>query len=439
MRYLSIVLTALVLTAAPGRALAQAVPAGSIAGTVLNAGTAAALEGVAVTVADSKLTATTDATGTFTLRDLRPGKYTLIASFVGFALSKTTVEVKSGEATVVVVPLSDGTTARTETVTVRADPFRPIASVVPSQQTLTSADIQELRGVLADDPLRAIQALPGVATDNDFRSEFSVRGSDFRHMGLSLGGVTTPWLVHSIRNYSSDSTVALINGDIVDNVTLMAGAMPQDRPGRLGAFLDYDIREGSRSRTSVRGSFGMMSGSGIVEGPIGSSKRGSWIVGVRQSYVQWLLKKLDYTGTTLGFGDVQSKFVYDVTPRQQVQFTMVAAAPGSTSCFPPSTRKWRASTPADCSRSPGDRSSDPPPCSISASRLWATASTPVTPAAWHRQAATRFWRTAFRRKNRTRPIFPGTFGRRCGCDSARTCSTSAAISPRFDSSTRHWA
>ena len=36
---------------------------------------------------------------------------------------------------------------------------------------------------------RAVQALPGVATGNDFRSDFSVRGSDSRHMGLSIDGV----------------------------------------------------------------------------------------------------------------------------------------------------------------------------------------------------------------------------------------------------------
>ena len=64
---------------------------------------------------------------------------------------------------------------------------------------LGSADIQNLRGVLADDPLRAVQVLPGVATGDDLRSEFSVRGSDFCHMNLTVDGFSTPFLLHTVR------------------------------------------------------------------------------------------------------------------------------------------------------------------------------------------------------------------------------------------------
>ena len=73
-------------------------------------------------------------------------------------------------------------------MTVAADRFRTAEPGVASQQVLGSADIQNLRGVLADDPLRAVQVLPGVATGDDLRSEFSVRGSDFTHMNMTVDG-----------------------------------------------------------------------------------------------------------------------------------------------------------------------------------------------------------------------------------------------------------
>ena len=55
--------------------------------------------------------------------------------------------------------------------------FREQEKSVPAQQTLGSADIQNLRNLLTNDPMRAIQVLPGVTTGDDFRSEFAVRGS----------------------------------------------------------------------------------------------------------------------------------------------------------------------------------------------------------------------------------------------------------------------
>ena len=145
-------------------------------------------------------------------------------------------------------------------------------------------------------------------------------------MGVSLDGVVTPWLVHSVRNYEDAGSVSLINGDIIDDVTLEAGAYPQVRPGRTGAWLDYDIRDGSRAATEVRGAIGMTSASIVADGPLGSGRRGSWLVSVRDSYVQWLLARLNYTGARFGFSDLQAKLTFDVTPRQQVQFTIIGGS-----------------------------------------------------------------------------------------------------------------
>ena len=61
-----------------------------------------------------------------------------------------------------------------------------------SVMTLDAHELQGLRGSVADDPLRLVQALPRVAAGDDFRSEFSVRGSPYRHVGVVIDGVATP-------------------------------------------------------------------------------------------------------------------------------------------------------------------------------------------------------------------------------------------------------
>ena len=135
-----------------------------------------------------------------------------------------------------------------------ADRFRAAEPGVASQQMLGSADIQNLRGVLADDPLRAVQVLPGVAAADDLRSEFSVRGSPFTHLNMTVDGFSTPFLLHTVRaieDQSASGSVAMINSDILEDVTLLNGGYAQRYGDRTGAEVDFRLREGSRERRQV--------------------------------------------------------------------------------------------------------------------------------------------------------------------------------------------
>jgi hypothetical protein len=75
----------------------------------------------------------------------------------------------------------------------------------------------------------------------------------------------------------------MLNGDVVDGLTMTAGAYPQQRPGRTGAWTDFTIRDGSRARTELHGAVSATSASLVGEGPLGSAKRGSWLVSFRRA------------------------------------------------------------------------------------------------------------------------------------------------------------
>ncbi|MEZ5317560.1 MAG: TonB-dependent receptor [Vicinamibacterales bacterium] len=298
---------------------------GVVRGRVVEARTGTPLPGVTVGVGDASARLVTDADGRFELRDLPPGRVSLFVSLVGYALARPEVEVTAGAVTEVMVPLADGTGAYTETVQVAGDAFGRRDPATPAQLSLTSAELQDLRGVIADDPLRAVQALPAVATGDDFRSEFSVRGSDYRHMGLSVDGIASPWLVHGVRGREDTGSVSIVNGDVLGRVTLEPGVAPQVHPGRTGGWLALDLRDGSRARAGLRASVSGSSASAVAEGPLGDAGRGSWIVSGRQSYLQWLFRQLDLEDTpAFGFTDAQARFTYDTSPTQQLHVTVVA-------------------------------------------------------------------------------------------------------------------
>jgi hypothetical protein len=306
----------------------QAIESASIEGRVVDARTGAGLARVAVVVTDGPATVT-DAEGRFQLTAVKPGLVHLQVSLVGYILVRRELELAAGKSLVLTIPVSEGTGTYTETVTVAADVFRAAEAGAPAQQVLGSAELQNLRGVLADDPLRAVQVLPGVATGDDLRSEFSVRGSDFSHMNFTVEGFATPFLLHTVRaieDRANSGSVAMINSDVLEEVMLLNGGYPQRHGNRTGAEVGYRLREGSRDRRLVRLAVSGTNASAVAEGPIGASKRGSWLASARKSYLDFLVRRLSDEGLTFAFSDVQGKAVFDVSPRQRVELAVIAGA-----------------------------------------------------------------------------------------------------------------
>jgi hypothetical protein len=298
----------------------------SIVGQVVDARTGAPLEKVLVLVEDTGNSALTDADGRFRIDGLSAGPHRLYVSVVGYALYRR--EVAAGpDAPPVTVRLSEGTTAYSETLTVTPEVFRAPADPVPSSQVLGSAELLNLRGVLADDPLRAVQVLPGVATGDDLRSEFTVRGSDFRHLTFTVDGFATPYLLHSVRGVEDrgpTGSVAMINSDVLEDVTLLNGSYPQRYAGHTGAEVDFRLRDGSRDRRIFHAAVSGTNAAGVAEGPIGKHQRGSWLISARQSYLDLILHRLTYRTISFGFADAQAKLTYDLSPRQRLDLTVLA-------------------------------------------------------------------------------------------------------------------
>ena len=314
------------LFAATASAAGQDVAPGSLRGVVVDARTGAPIPKVLVALEGGRTTETA-ADGTFAFDALPPGATRLYVSAVGYGLVQRALQIVSAQPLEIRVPLTEGAATYQEDVTVQADRFDRPEIGVPSQQTLRGGELQELRGVLADDALRAVQVMPGVATGDDFRSEFSVRGSDFAHTNFTVDGFATPFLMHMVRaveERANTGSVAMINSDVLSEVVLSNGAYVQRTGNRTGPELAFTIRDGTRERPLFRASVSGTSASLTAEGPLGSGRRGSWLVSGRKSYLDLVIDRLREEGLSFGFADGQAKFRYDASPRQSVFVTMLA-------------------------------------------------------------------------------------------------------------------
>lgn len=295
---------------------AAAQQAGEVRGVVADARGGEPLARVRVQLTDTPFAAVTDEQGRFAMTGMPPGEYTLHVSTVGFRLATRQFTLGAGEAKEFEVALSPDTFRQVESVEVRSGPFDLARQDSPSQLTLGGTESRNLGSVLADDPLRAVQSLPGVASNDDFNAQFSVRGADFRRTGVYLDGFLMHTPFHTVQGVVGGS-LTMFNSDVLETLDLYPGAFPSRFGDRTGAVLDVQTREGSRREPSFRAAASFSNVSVMGEGPLG--KRGSWIVGGRKSYLQYLIgRSTTDTSIAFGFTDAQARVSYDVAPKHNV-------------------------------------------------------------------------------------------------------------------------
>lgn len=301
----------------------------NLRGRVVDARTGEPIARVRVIVSGTDLSTTTDDNGEFTFDNVPAGQVDLYITTVTFGLVKKTITLAGANNPVFEIALNESAAALTENVTVSVGPFERTETNAPSEQTLNKRELQELSSVLIGDPLRAAQGLPGVAANDDYRSEFAVRGAGFDRIGVYVDSILTDNFVHTIAGgYPDTGSLSVINVDTVDSVALLSSAFPARFGYRDGSILDVTTRDGNRVKTAGRFTAALSGLGGVVDGPFDSG-RGAYLFAARKSYLGYLVRRFndqfDYTNNppVLSFADGQGKLLYDVTKQDQVGFSVI--------------------------------------------------------------------------------------------------------------------
>ncbi len=276
---------------------------GELRGKVTDAVTGEALAQAAVEVAGRR--AVTDSSGEFRFTDVQPGLYTVVVSTINYRLTRQDFE-HTGDDQVFAVALQPYTLRREEKIDVTAGAFAVEAS---NAKALAGSELKNLASVLADDPLRAVQAMPGVTSNDDFRSQVSLRGAGYSRIGLYLDGLLLHSPFHAVQGEASSGSMTMVQGDMLESLNLYPGAIPPQFADRTGGIIETRLRDGARDRWHNAASASMSNASWVSEGPLGRDL-GSWVVAARKSYLQYLIGAVagDRDSTlAFGFTDVQGR------------------------------------------------------------------------------------------------------------------------------------
>ncbi|HYR91306.1 MAG TPA: TonB-dependent receptor [Terriglobia bacterium] len=294
-------------------------------GTVRDSRTNELIAKALVSIRDLKIQATTDESGEFEIADVPPGEVELYVTTVGYTVIRRKIAVQAGTPVEIEIFLGPDVLRRSDEVTVTAAPFvTPEASTI-SDHTLTESELKNLTSVLVDDPLRSVQALPGVTTGDDFVADFSVRGAGFRSIGFNMDGVLLVSPLHSVSDITDGGSISIFNGDVIESVTLLGSGFPATYGDRTASELVVRTRDGNRQRFA---NSAMASASGLgwtSEGPLGKSRKASWIGSARKSYLDYILNQIssDTTSTqfVFGFYDGFGKLTLDPNDHHQIRIS----------------------------------------------------------------------------------------------------------------------
>jgi hypothetical protein len=296
--------------------------AGEIRGKVVSVFRGEPLRQVRVLVVEAQLTTTTANDGSFKIENVPVGKYTLQVSVVGYRLVEVPFAVTEGpdvkEFSITMAPVNF---RRTDVVDVKGDIFHGENPAIPSQINLTAAEIKEAGTVLADDPFRAVQALPGVAPsdNNDFFGEFAVLGAPFTQVGIYVDDVVVPSPFHTVPGLRDGASLSVFSSETVEELNLMPLAFPLRYADAAGAALAVTTREGSRTKPLFTVSLGLADTNIIAEGELGGAKKGSWLASARKSYLGYLVHREGGDPfTDVAFEDGDVKLNYDLTSRHSL-------------------------------------------------------------------------------------------------------------------------
>ena len=264
-------------------------PVHQVKGTVIDKSSRQPLEFINVMIVGLNKGGVTNAEGKFSIGQVPPGIYRLQASAIGYKTVTTPEYILSTRDLHIQIEMEENQT-ELEGVTVTASPFRRDIESPVSLRIIGLQEIEKSPGANRDIS-RIVQSYPGVAfSPIGYRNDLIVRGGSPSENRFYLDGIEIPNINHFSTQGASGGPVGILNADLIREVNFYTGAFPTDKGNALSSVLDFKLRDGDMERNSLKATLGASEVSLASNGHLG--KKTSYLVSVRQSYLQFLFDML---------------------------------------------------------------------------------------------------------------------------------------------------
>ncbi len=231
--------------------------------------------------------------GSFTIRQVPAGRYTVNVKFIGYRDAVLhNVVVDAGRETVLLVELEEQASVLDEVVirhvTRSGEPGNEMAFI--SSRRFSVEETSRYAGSRGE-PARMASNFAGVQGADDSRNDIIIRGNSPSGVLWRLEGISIPNPNHFAIPGTSGGPVGIINSKYLANSDFFTGAFPAEFGNSIAGVFDLKLRNGNSKKHEFVGQFGFLGTEAMAEGPLSKKKGSSYLASFRYANL-WLFNRL---------------------------------------------------------------------------------------------------------------------------------------------------
>lgn len=285
-----------------------------VSGTVKDQKNGELLIGVSVKVAeDPSINVIANEYGFYSL-SLPEGNYKIIISYPGYKDFEQQITVNQNIKQDLLLSQQEQVSKSIDEVIITGiKKDKNLTSAQMGAETLSIKNIEKLPVLFGEkDVMKTIQLLPGIKSNGEGSSGFSVRGGATDQNLILLDEAPVYNASHLLGFFST------FNSDALKDASIIKGNSPAQYGGRLSSVLDVKMKDGNNKDYNINGGIGLISSRLSVEGPI-QKEKSSFIVSGRRTYADLFLKtNKDYKDNKLYFYDLNLKANYQINENNRL-------------------------------------------------------------------------------------------------------------------------
>lgn len=161
-----------------------------------------------------------------------------------------------------------------------------------------------------------VKTLPGVSSNNEMSSQYSVRGGNYDENLVYVNGIEVyrPFLIRS----GQQEGLSFVNSDLISSILFSAGGFDAKYGDKMSSVLDISYKRPNSNGGSA--TLSLLSSNAHIEG-VTKNNRLSFLLGVRHQSNRYILKGLDTKGDyNPSFTDLQGYVDYQVNDQWVLSF-----------------------------------------------------------------------------------------------------------------------
>ena len=288
--------------------VAQQLPTATVYGKVTDE-QSHPIEMANVIVTDLLVGQTTNARGAYELQLLSDTTLIINFSFVGYEPQQISVRLKSGEKRKLDVTLKSTAINLHDVV---------ISDRAVDASSLTRLDAKKatLLPTMGGGVETLIKTLPGVISNNELSSQYTVRGGNFDENLIYVNGIEIyrPFLVGS----GQQEGLPFVNSRLVNNIAFSAGGFAAEYGDKMSSVLDVTYKKPRETAGSL--TMSLLGAEAHVEGTAGKEKF-SYLFGARYKNTSIALNMMETKGSYRpNFTDAQTLLNYKFNEHWDLSF-----------------------------------------------------------------------------------------------------------------------